>query len=137
MNGDRNASYRAVYLGLGLALVAVIALGLAFGSPARPGAGRPSQIEAVSPEPGETVVRQTPIEIDVPTGYAVDLYVDGLLIPTHEVFVVEGTGVHSWQPGPDRAVVELAPGLHEVLVRWRTRSGLPDSGEYSWTFRTY
>jgi len=129
--------YRTIYVGLGLALIAVIAFGVAFGSPDRPGVGRPDQIEAISPEPGETVIRQTRIEVDVPAGYGIELYLDGLLIPEDELFFVEGTGVYSWQPGPDRILTELAPGEHRVLVRWRTLSGLPDVGEYSWTFRAY
>ena len=137
MTPGNSPRYLSVYLGLGLALVAVVALGLVFGSPDRPGRGRPSQIEAISPEPGETVIRQTRIEVDVPGGYAIDLSVDGLRIPPEELFFVEGTGVFSWQPGAGRVITELSPGRHEVLVRWRTLSGLPDEGEYSWTFRTY
>ena len=129
--------YPAVYVGLGLALTAVVGLGIAFGSPDRPGAGTPPQVESVSPEPGQTVVRQTRIEVDLVSGYAIDLFVDGLLIPAEALFFVEGTGVYSWQPGTDEVITELSPGLHEVLIRWRTLSGLPDVGEYSWTFRVY
>ena len=129
--------YRIIYIGLGLALVAVVALGVAFGSPDRPGAGRPDQVEAVSPEPGQTALRQTRIEVDLAAGYALDLYVDGLRIPDEELFVVEGTGVYSWQPGPDQIIDALTPGQHEILIRWRTLTGLPDDGEYSWTFRAY
>jgi hypothetical protein len=131
------SQYRWVYFALGGALLVVVALGLVFGSPEASGGGRPDQIEAVSPEPGETVVRQTAIEVDVPAGYAIDLFVDNLLIPAGELFFVEGTGVYSWQPRPGGIIAELAPGPHTVLVRWRTLSGLPDEGEYSWTFRTY
>ncbi len=129
--------YRAVYLGLGLALIAVTAFGIVFGSPDRAGMGRPEQIEEIEPEPGETVVRQTRIEVDMLSGYAIELFVDGFLIPAEEVFFVEGTGVYSWQPGADQAITELSPGRHEVLIRWRTLSGLPDVGEYSWSFRVY
>lgn len=129
--------YRAVYLALGLALVTVVGLGVLFGSPDPEGPGRPPQIEAISPEPGETVVRQTAIEVDVPAGYAIDLFVDGLQVPAEELFFVEGTGVYSWQPDTGHRIEELSPGRHEVLVRWRTLSGLPDGGEYSWTFRVY
>ena len=132
-----SSRYRKIYLALGLALVGVLALGIAFGSPNRAGVGRPPQIESISPESGETVLRQTSIEVDVPCGYAIDLFVDGLLIPTDELFFVEGTGVYSWQPGLDKTIAELSPGQHEVLVRWRTSSGLPDVGEYIWTFRAY
>lgn len=129
--------YRIIYISLGLALAAVVALGVAFGSPDRPGAGRPDQVEAVSPEPGETALRQTRIEVDLAAGYALELYVDGLRIPDEELFVVEGTGVYSWQPGPDQIIDALSPGQHQVLIRWRTLTGLPDDGEYSWTFRAY
>jgi hypothetical protein len=115
----------------------VVALGSIFGSPDRPGDERPAQIEAINPEAGETVVRQTGIEVDVPIGYVIDLYVDRLLIPTDELFFVEGTGVYSWQPGVGQIITELSPGQHEVFVQWRTLSGLPDVGEYSWTFRVY
>ena len=132
-----NTTYRKIYLALGAGLVGVVALGVAFGSPDRVGAGRPQQIEAISPEPGETVLRQTRIEVDVPAGYAIDLFVDGLLIPADELFFVEGTGVYSWDPGAGKAITELSSGQHEVLVRWRTLSGLPDVGEYTWTFRSY
>lgn len=89
------------------------------------------------PEPGETAVRQTRIEVDLVVGYALDMFVDGFRIPEEELFIVEGTGVYSWQPKPEGVITELAPGQHEVLIRWRTLSGLPDVGEYSWTFRVY
>jgi hypothetical protein len=115
----------------------VVTLGIVFGSPDRAGVARPLQVEAVSPEPGETVVRQTRIEVDLVSGYAIDMFVDGLMIPAEELFFVEGTGVYSWQPGADRVISELSPGQHEVLIRWQTLSGLPDVGEYSWTFRVY
>ncbi len=71
------------------------------------------------------------------TGYTIEIYVDGFRIPEDELFIVEGTGVYSWIPGPDKTILEWSPGRHEVLVRWETRSGLPDVGEYSWTFRAY
>jgi hypothetical protein len=129
--------YRIIYISLGLALAAVVAFGVAFGSPDRPGTGRPDQVEGVSPEPGETALRQTRIEVDLAAGYALELYVDGLRIPDEELFVVEGTGVYSWQPGPDQIIDALSPGQHQVMIRWRTLTGLPDEGEYSWTFRAY
>ena len=129
--------YRLVYLGLSLALMAVVGLGIAFGSPGGRSPDRPEQIEGLVPAPGETVLRQARLEIDLKSGYAADIIVDGFTIPHEELFIVEGTGVYSWQPGPGRSLSEWSPGHHEVRIRWDTRSGLPDVGEYTWTFRVY
>lgn len=129
--------YRLIYLGLSVALMAIVGLGIAFGSPDGRSPDRPAQIEDLVPAPGETVLRQARLEIDLKPGYAVEITVDGFTIPQEELFIVEGTGVYSWQPGPGRSLFEWSPGQHQVSVRWDTRSGLPDVGEYTWTFRVY
>lgn len=129
--------YRLIYTGLGLALVAVVALAVAFGSPDGAEGGLPPPVEAVSPRPGETVPRQSRLEIDMQAGYAVEIFVDNFRIPSEEIFWVEGTGVHSWQPTPSGVFTEWATGEHHILIRWDTTSGLADPGSYEWSFRSY
>ncbi|MGH8874672.1 MAG: hypothetical protein ACRDVM_05395 [Acidimicrobiia bacterium] len=127
--------YRLVYAGLALALVAIIALGVAFGGNGEP-AELPGPIEAISPLPGDSVLRQAVIEVDFPVGYRAELWVDGFRVPDSEITFVEATGVLRWGPSPTSTyLTEWTPGEHTALVRWDTITGLPDTGEFEWTFR--
>ena len=126
-------SYRLIYIGLGLVAIAAIALGVALG---REGEELvvPDQIEAISPQPGDLVPPQATVEIDLPVGYSADIYVDGWLVL--DAVFVEGTGVYRWQPSPENPTInEWTPGEHSVRVVWDKISGLPDPGEFEWSFR--
>jgi len=128
--------YLAVFLLLGLAAVLVVVMGFVFGSPDTGREPLPRTLEKISPQPGSQVPLQTPVEVDVPVGYRVDIYIDGFRVPDSEVRFVEGTGVHSWAPTRSSTIL-WTPGPHTVLVSWRKLSGLPDVGRYSWEFRVF
>lgn len=138
-------SYRAIYFGLAMALVAVVALGIAFGSPSGDGGGRPEVLEAVLPQAGSQSHQLARVEIDVPVGYEASLWIDfrgtadnsanWFRIPSDEIIYVEATGVYSWQPGPGQLIDRWEPGNQRVRVTWDTTTGLPDPGEYDWSFR--
>ena len=128
--------YLFIFLALGLAAIVVVAVAFLFGSP---DAGReplPTVLEEIAPLPGSQVPLQTAIEVDVPVGYRVAIFVDGFRVPDSEVRFVEGTGVHSWAPARSSTIV-WDSGDHTVSVRWRKVSGLPDEGEHSWNFRVF
>ena len=38
------------------------------------------------------------IEIDLPVGYSIDLYVDSMWVPTEEIGSMPSTGVCLWKP---------------------------------------
>jgi hypothetical protein len=98
--------------------------------------GLPDPLEAVFPRPGDAVVRQTAVEVDLPVGYDLDLYVDGRRIPEVEVGLTESTGEWVWQPAPGRSVERWSGGEHTVLITWdRVEGGRPDPGEFEWSFR--
>ena len=128
--------YLFIFLGLGLAAVAVVAAAFLFGSPDTGREPLPQALEQIAPLPGSQVPLQTPIEVDVPVGYRVEIFVDGFRVPDSEVRFVEGTGVHSWAPARSSTIV-WGSGSHTVSVRWRKVSGLADQGEYSWDFRVF
>lgn len=126
-------TYRLIYGGLGLLVVAAIALGLVLTREGDP-VELPGPIESVSPPPGASVIRQAVVEVDLEVGYEATITVDGQRIPDPDF--VPGTGVYSWSPQPDSAVMtEWAPGEHVVRVEWMRVTGTPDFGDFEWTFR--
>lgn len=125
--------YRLIYAGLGLFAVAAIALGIVFSSSGEP-VVLPEPVEAIYPEPGDLVPRQTTLEVDMAVGYQAEIYVDGW--PVADASFVEATGVYRWTPSPSNPTVqEWTPGEHTVVIVWDTYAGLPDPGSFEWSFR--
>ena len=127
--------YRWIYAGLGLLAVAVVALGVAFAPSGEP-VELPEPVEAVSPHPGDAVLPQAVVEVDMAVGYQATLFVNGFPVPPSEVTVVEGTDVYRWAPSPNSLVMpQWPPGTQQVEVVWDTVTGLPDPGSFTWEFR--
>lgn len=125
--------YRFIYIGLGLVAIAVIAFGIAFSDGGEP-VVLPEPVEAVFPEPGDLVPFQTSVEVDLKTGYGATIYIDGWLV--QDADFVEGTGTYRWSPTPTNPTInEWTPGEHTVRIVYDTVTGLPDTGEFEWTFR--
>lgn len=125
--------YRLIYFGLALVAVAAIALGVALSREGEEVA-LPEPVEAVSPRPGDLVPPQTTLEIDLEVGYAAEIFVDGW--PVTDASFVEATGVYRWSPGPTHPTIqEWAPGEHSVRIVYDTYTGLPDQGDFEWSFR--
>ena len=131
-----DAKYRIIFISLAIAFVAVIIAAFAFGSPSSDQAQLPPAIEGISPLPASQVPSQMAVEVDVPVGYRIEMFIDGFRVPESELRFVEGTGVYSFIP-EDSSVIAWNAGSHTVLVRWSRLGGLPDEGDYRWTFRTY
>jgi hypothetical protein len=129
------SSYRLIYVGLGLLVVATVVLAIAFS-----GGGEttplPPPIESLTPRPNDQVLAQAMLEVDLEAGYRASIYVDGFLLPENEVVFVEATGVHRWEPSVQSVVItEWVSGTHEIRIVWDSLGGLPSPGEFSWTFR--
>lgn len=131
-----HAKYRAIFIALGLAFVFVVTGAWLFGSPDSGQVPLPGAIEAIAPAPRSQVPSQTSVEVDVPVGYRIEMFIDNFRVPQSELRFVEGTGVYSWSPLLSDTI-SWGPGEHTVLVRWRRIGGLPDEGEYTWTFRVF
>lgn len=127
--------YRLVYVGLGLIVVASVALAVAFGGGGEP-VTLPAVVESLGPGPGDSALAQAIIEVDLQPGFLAQIFIDGFPIPPGEVTFVEATGVHRWQPAPTSLVFDRwSPGEHEVRIVWDSLAGLPQPGEFTWTFR--
>lgn len=130
-----SSTYQRLLIGLAISLVAVVAAVWMI-NPLGDDAALPDPLEEVFPLPGDTVVRQTVIEVDLPVGYEIELEVDGITIPPNEIALLEGTGRWSWGPGPNRLWEVWDAGEHTVTVRWDSAPGaVPDPGSFSWGFR--
>lgn len=130
----KDTTYRLIYAGLGLALVAVAAAAVAF-TPSGTEAQLPDPIDRVFPLPNDSVVRQTVVEVDMRVGYEIVLFVDDFRISPNELAIQTGTNLHTWQPAPGRFLETWNAGPHTIRVEWDRTSGLPDPGSYTWTFR--
>ncbi len=95
----------------------------------------PPTVESYSPFDGSTVLRQIKVEIDLPTDYDVIMVIDGITIPSAELTVTPETGRFAWQPSATTIIPDWTVGFHTVWVRWDRSNGLPDPGEWTWTFR--
>jgi hypothetical protein len=127
--------HRRLQFLLGGMLVALV-IGVILSYPSGEPAALPTPLESVSPPPGDAVVGQVTIEIDLPVGYVIDLVVDGLVVPRDELVAVDALGVFRWAPGPGRALELWEPGEHLIEVSWdRIPGRLPDPGVFSWRFR--
>jgi hypothetical protein len=125
--------YRLIYLGLGLLGLAAIIFALVL-SPDGEEVELPGALESISPLPGDLVLPQTAIEIDLEVGYQAQITVDGW--PITDFIFVEPTGVYRWSPSPSHPTIQSwTPGEHTVDVIWDTYTGLPDPGSFSWSFR--
>ena len=126
--------YRLTYTMLGLALAAVVIGAVVLAPEGGPGAP-PSVVESYSPLDESIVLRQIKVEIDLPVDYEILLVVDGVEIPESEIVATPETGRFSWQPSEATIIPEWTVGIHTVWVRWDRVSGLPDPGEWTWSFR--
>ncbi len=126
--------YRIIFTLLGLALAAVAFAAIAFAPTGNP-ENVPSVVESYSPLNNATVLRQIGIDIDLPVNYEIQLVVDGITIPADEIDVIPETGMFSWRPDETTIIPEFTPGIHTVWVRWNRTTGLPDPGEWTWSFR--
>lgn len=126
--------YRIIFTLLGLALAAVAFAAIAFAPTGNP-ENVPSVVESYSPLNNATVLRQIDIDIDLPVNYEIQLVVDGITIPADEIDVIPETGMFSWRPDETTIIPEFTPGIHTVWVRWNRTTGLPDPGEWTWSFR--
>jgi hypothetical protein len=100
----------------------------------------------VSPGQGVTVVRQTPITVDLLEGETIDgvnvpgfvgeLFIDGVRIPEDQLQTIEGQRKLTFVPGPDKEFTEFSAGQLCASVRyWRQDLGESTAASYEWCFK--
>lgn len=125
-------------------LLAVVLVAAALNSGIDERTARPETLENLEPAPGSLVPPQATVLVDVPNEYQIELFIEvftaegaqWVRIPDSEInSTLAATGQYSWRPDPSHFIQEWIPGNQRMRVRWDTISGLPDPGEYVWSFR--
>jgi len=127
-------AYRIVLALLGVAFVAIV-IGTVLFLPEGTPTHLPGPVSDYSPTDGDLVLRGARIQIVTDPAYRAWFVVDGVTIPDDETITMEGTGIVIFQPGPGKIIEEWTPGIHVVEAHWDRRSGLPDPGTMTWSFR--
>jgi len=130
-------TYRFILFLLAILLILTVSLGINYSSSQSTVPELPDVIESLSPMPRAQVPQQTILEIDLPIGYEIELFIDDYRISSNEIEYIEGTGVYRWKPGPGKSFESWGPGEHTIKINWDTSVGLPDIGEFVWKFSTY
>ena len=120
------------------ALLMVAAAGFIYAftrpTPARQPTFKDAAIRRVDPAPGDRVIRQTAVFVDLDPAYTGVLSIDGQRIPEDQVTKVGLAGL-SFTPGEGKEFSKFRPGRHCASVElWPTSSPGAPHRQYPWCF---
>lgn len=151
---DREKLLISGVLALGLLL---IILGLNAAVTGREAKNLPDTIETISPGPGDTVLRQSQIYVDLVAGFEAVLVLDGLELPVTRLDELQGTGAQpkpgaqvelpptaiydagnfaiSFQPQEGAAITGLFQGRHTAsVIFWKVDESREKARSFTWSF---
>ena len=92
-------------------------------------------VQSVSPANNDKILQQSPIDIDLETGWDARLTIDQRAIPPEQLERVEAQGKFTFQPGPGKAFETFPAGQNcATLTYWQIRTGPGQSFDYQWCF---
>ena len=99
---------------------------------------RDQAVRHVEPAPGDRVLRQSEVAVDLAAGYAGVLSIDKHRIPEDQLDRIGGLNRVSFTPGEGKDIKTLAPGRHEASVElWDTTIRDAPHRFYTWSFVTH
>jgi hypothetical protein len=116
---------------------------------------KPVAIDRLVPNPGDIVLRQSQIGVDLANGYRGELTIDGQDIPTYDLapsgalcspatqpfsgrdsIFDPGEGTVYFTPGPTSTIEKFAPGSHRITVRfWKLCDDKATATSFTWSFK--
>lgn len=137
--------------------IALIVMGLSTASTGRDSQRLPVEFESLSPGPGDQVLRQSQIFVDLVEGYEATLTVDGIALKTTRLDELTSSGAApkpgaqvevpptaifdpgnftiSFLPQDGAPITEFAQGRHSVTVTfWKITDGPSKARTFSWDF---
>ncbi len=113
----------------------------------------PAGVDRLVPGPGDLVLRQAQIGIDLSAGYRGELVVDGQIIPTYDLSKNDcaitttpflgrdavfdpGQNTVYFQPSPGATIERFAPGEHQIIARyWKLCEDPVTAKQFAWSFK--
>jgi hypothetical protein len=99
---------------------------------------RDSAVKHVEPAPGDRVLRQTEVAVDLAADYTGVLFIDDRRIPEDQTNHIVGLNRVSFTPGEDKELTALSPGHHCAKVElWQTTIKDAPHRTYKWCFEVH
>lgn len=112
----------------------IFVVGFASGGKSRPD-GLPAAVVSFAPGPGDRVLRQTPIQVELAPIYTGVLIIDGQEVALK--FDQAQKNILTFQAGKGTEIEEFAPGTHSVRVEyWKLTETRDEAQSYFWEFAT-
>lgn len=146
-----------VSAGIAVGLI-LIGMGLQSATTGRDAQNIPAAIEEMSPGPGDQVVQQAQISVDLVEGYEASLEIDGIALETTRLDELSAEGNNSLEPGaqveipptaiydPGNYIISFTPqegapievfgqGVHTATVTyWKIIDGKAKARSFTWEF---
>jgi len=139
--------------GLAIGFIFIIA-GLLSATTGRDALGLPAEVEHVDPNPGDSVLRQSEILVDLVPGYTGELVIDGETLPVAEIVAAAdpepgadvaadvlvtrfdlGTNTLRFVPQEGAPIERFEQGTHTAkVVYWRIDEGRSAARSFTWQF---
>lgn len=122
-----------------LVAIAVVGIGYAFSQNEEGGQPviKDSAVSRVFPEPGDQVLRQDTIYVELQVPYTGVLRIDETEIPEDQLqrFQVGNTTRVAYTPGPEKETGALRPGRHSATaIFWETGKSRREARTFGWNF---
>ena len=112
----------------------IFVLGFASGGNSRP-EGLPEAIVSFSPGPGDRVLRQAPLDVELAPIYTGALIIDGQEVVLK--YDKAAKNILTFQAGKGTEIEKFSPGTHSVRVEyWKLTETRADAQSYFWEFAT-
>ncbi|MDZ7678966.1 MAG: hypothetical protein U5K29_10485 [Acidimicrobiales bacterium] len=133
---ERDLTRRMLFAGLLALAVAGMVIAVSNGrtSP-NAAADRSDAVDALVPDEGADVLRQSTVGIDVGTGYQARLVINGTTVPDDQLAGDQGLGQYFFTPGPGQVLESLHGGQNCIIATYWLAAEGPEQGQTTrWCF---
>jgi hypothetical protein len=132
---DQQRRFVLVFTTISALALVVLGVMLADTGPSSVGDTAGGAVEDQIPRPGDQILRQDQVGVDLAEGWTGTLTVEGITIPEEQVTRNLGPNQILFQPGPGKVLEELGGGSRCVVATvWEIARGPGQARPVSWCF---